>query len=113
MKRSIDFGQREDSEWEEFLAQLPQEMRSRFLNPDVWRIWANKAFQRRLAADLPISEKVKRLEEMIKAAELRRGSRQVAKPERLRNYSGGRSAATGVMYEVRVAAWMAAKNVSW
>lgn len=98
------------------LAELSPADRAKLVGADfdLTRVLANKRAHRRLLEELSAPERLKTLQELLKATQLQRGKRQAvdggAIPEADESHRfGGRATAKGVSYEVRIAAFIAVK----
>ena len=113
MNRNVIPNTQSEPDYFRLLAELSPDDRARLLGADfdLNRVLANKRAHRRLLEELSAPEKLRKLQEMLKAAQLRRGVRQSA-PRASPIRFGGRSTAKGVSYEVRIAAFIAVKMLS-
>lgn len=98
------------------LAELSPVDRARLLGADfdLNRALANKRAHRRLLEQLSAPERLRTLQELVKATQLQRGLRHAAEgvviPEPAEPLRfGGRSTAKGVSYEARIASFIAVK----
>jgi len=108
--------QASESDYSRKLAELAPDDRLRLLEMDfnLQRVIERKLVHRRKLAELSPTERLRLLEELRNRAELQRGSRRArsAQSKASSPRFGGRATASGVNYEVRIAALIAVKMLA-
>jgi hypothetical protein len=116
MERKLELEPDSESDYIRKLAELTPDERLRLLeiNFDLQRVLERKLAHRRKLAELSAAEKLQLLEELRNRAEIQRGSRRThSSPTKSSSPQfGGRAAASGVNYEVRIAALIAVKMLA-